>query len=236
MATDATGTPTSPDNIPKYNTSVDAPSGLGFNAAMDQIQVALNSRPSTPAGIVTGEAMIWNGTTWVRSSVTKLSLSSITDPGAGKVIGSASGAAAAVVPPGTTMAQVQVSGTGSATGVTAYTSGGDALNTFPSATYAPGRYFAELFIAGLQVSPAAARLYFGIYRNDNTTALAGWQGILAHTPSIMLGTYCVRMFFDVATEFTETLKLRYGSDGSGNTYHMGNGGGEYIYIAQVKKG
>ena len=43
MATDATGTPTSPDNIPKYNPSVDAPSGLGFNAAMDAIQTAITS-------------------------------------------------------------------------------------------------------------------------------------------------------------------------------------------------
>lgn len=38
MATDATGTPTSPDSIPKYNTAVDAPSGKGFNTAMDALQ------------------------------------------------------------------------------------------------------------------------------------------------------------------------------------------------------
>lgn len=44
MATDATGTPTSPDSIPTYNTSVDAPSGLGFNAAMAAIQTALSGR------------------------------------------------------------------------------------------------------------------------------------------------------------------------------------------------
>lgn len=41
MATDATGTPTSPDSIPTYNTSTDAPSGLGFNAAIAAIQAAL---------------------------------------------------------------------------------------------------------------------------------------------------------------------------------------------------
>lgn len=40
MATDATGPPT-PKGIPKYNTSVDAPSGLGFNAAMDAIDTLL---------------------------------------------------------------------------------------------------------------------------------------------------------------------------------------------------
>jgi len=37
MAQDATGTPTALWGIPKYNTSVDPPSGKGFNAAMDVI-------------------------------------------------------------------------------------------------------------------------------------------------------------------------------------------------------
>lgn len=40
MAQDATGTPTS-KGIPKYNTAVDAPSGKGFNAAMDAIDTLL---------------------------------------------------------------------------------------------------------------------------------------------------------------------------------------------------
>jgi len=35
---DASGTPTSPDNIPTFNTAVDPPSGKGFNTAMAQIQ------------------------------------------------------------------------------------------------------------------------------------------------------------------------------------------------------
>lgn len=41
MATDATGTPTTNLSIPKYNTSVDAPSGLGFNAVMDFLDTLL---------------------------------------------------------------------------------------------------------------------------------------------------------------------------------------------------
>lgn len=41
---DATGTPTSPDSIPTYNTAADAPSGLGFNSAMAAIQTALSAR------------------------------------------------------------------------------------------------------------------------------------------------------------------------------------------------
>lgn len=77
MATDATGTPTSPDNIPTYNTAVDAPSGKGFNAAMAAIQTALNARVSAPAGIATGEVPVWNGTTWARSTTTRISASSL---------------------------------------------------------------------------------------------------------------------------------------------------------------
>lgn len=41
MPTDATGTPTSPDSIPTYNTSVDSPSGTGFNGAMAAIQTII---------------------------------------------------------------------------------------------------------------------------------------------------------------------------------------------------
>lgn len=41
---DATGTPTSPDNIPTYSTSADPPSGKGFNTAMAAIQTALTAR------------------------------------------------------------------------------------------------------------------------------------------------------------------------------------------------
>jgi hypothetical protein len=77
MAVDATGTPTSPDSIPTYNTAVDAPSGKGFNAAMAAIQTALSSRAGSPAGIISGEAPIWNGSVWVRSSVTGLTPSGI---------------------------------------------------------------------------------------------------------------------------------------------------------------
>lgn len=73
MATDATGTPTSPDSIPKYLTSADAPSGKGFNAAMDAIQAALTaSYARKPAGLSTGEIPVWNGSAWVRSSTTGL--------------------------------------------------------------------------------------------------------------------------------------------------------------------
>lgn len=81
MATDATGTPTSL-GIPKYDPDNDAPSGLGFNAAMDAIDTLIAANPNKPAGIVSGEAVIYNGTTWVRSTTTNLGLSSIAQGGA----------------------------------------------------------------------------------------------------------------------------------------------------------
>lgn len=81
MALDATGTPTSPDNIPKFNTAVDPPSGKGSNAQMDAIQVALSAiraaGVTSPASIATGEAPVWNGAAWARSSVTRLGTSSL---------------------------------------------------------------------------------------------------------------------------------------------------------------
>jgi hypothetical protein len=86
LATDATGTPTSPDSIPKFNTAVDAPSGLGSNAQMDSIQTALSARVSKPSGIASGETAIWNGTGWDRSSVTKLTASNIANGIAGSQI------------------------------------------------------------------------------------------------------------------------------------------------------
>lgn len=77
MATDATGTPT-PLGIPKFNTANDAPSGLGFNAVMDSIDTLIAARVLGPAGIVSGEVPVWNGTAWVRSSVTKIGPTSLT--------------------------------------------------------------------------------------------------------------------------------------------------------------
>lgn len=93
MATDATGTPTSPDLIPTYNTSVDAPSGLGFNAAMAQIQVALIAKMSIPAGLLSGETIVYNGASFDRSSVTKLSVSGLSVGTAGQVLTTSGGVA-----------------------------------------------------------------------------------------------------------------------------------------------
>jgi hypothetical protein len=71
MAQDATGTPTS-KGIPKYNTAVDAPSGKGFNAAMDAINTLLSQIVPSELeqdGAVTGAALVWTGTGWTPQGV-----------------------------------------------------------------------------------------------------------------------------------------------------------------------
>lgn len=81
MATDATGTPTSPDNIPKFNVGVDAPTGNGSNAQMDAIQTALNSRVSKPTGVSAGDVPVWNGSGWVVPSGTRTGTKFLRDDG-----------------------------------------------------------------------------------------------------------------------------------------------------------
>lgn len=76
MATDATGTPT-PLGIPKFNTSADAPSGLGTNAMMDAIDALIQARIGIPAGIASGDVPVWNGTTFVKSSTLGMSPSGL---------------------------------------------------------------------------------------------------------------------------------------------------------------
>lgn len=63
MPTDLTGTPTSL-GIGTFNVDADAPSGLGFNEAMAQIDSLIAARVATPGGIVNGQSLLWNGTSW----------------------------------------------------------------------------------------------------------------------------------------------------------------------------
>lgn len=60
MATDATGAPTSL-GIRKYNTSADAPSGLGFNGAMDDIDALLIGRIPKTLLTTTGDIIYASG-------------------------------------------------------------------------------------------------------------------------------------------------------------------------------
>jgi len=71
MAAGATGTPTTL-GIPKYATNADAPSGVGFNSAMDAIDALLGEAPlsSQISGIATGSVPVWNGSAWVKPTGT----------------------------------------------------------------------------------------------------------------------------------------------------------------------
>lgn len=79
MSANATGTPTTNFSIPKFNTASDAPNGKGVNEMMDALDSLLASGAfaTKPAGIASGEVPVWNGTTWVRSSVTPIGSSSL---------------------------------------------------------------------------------------------------------------------------------------------------------------
>lgn len=83
MATDATGTPTSL-GIPKFNTSVDNPSGLGTNAMMDAINDLLVSAPLSGeiAGIAVGSVPVWDGSAWVKPTGTPDGSKFLRDDGA----------------------------------------------------------------------------------------------------------------------------------------------------------
>jgi hypothetical protein len=61
VATDATGTPSTNHSIPKYNTSVDAPSGLGLNAIVDYVDSLVNN-VATLFGAVARTIVRKNGT------------------------------------------------------------------------------------------------------------------------------------------------------------------------------
>ncbi|MDE2098581.1 MAG: hypothetical protein KGL39_15105 [Patescibacteria group bacterium] len=68
MPTDLTGTPTSL-GIGTYNVDADAPSGLGFNAAMGQIDTLIGKRTLDPTTKTTNGAMVWTGASWVSQQI-----------------------------------------------------------------------------------------------------------------------------------------------------------------------
>lgn len=69
MATDATGTPTTL-GIPKLDVSNDAPSGLGFNAAMDEIDTLIAARIELPSSPSDGDGLVYDAGLgkWVAAS------------------------------------------------------------------------------------------------------------------------------------------------------------------------
>ncbi len=100
MATDATGTPTSL-GIPKFNTAVDSPSGLGGNAQMDAIdalivadRVSLALKAPKPS---TTGVKVWDGDSWEDPSGTPTGAKFLRDDGSWQ------SASTAAIDPATTL-------------------------------------------------------------------------------------------------------------------------------------
>lgn len=83
MATGATGTPTTNYSIPKYSTSADAPSGVGFNNAMDAIDTVIktldDAKIDAPASPADGDALVYDSGsgTWVAGTASNPSVTPI---------------------------------------------------------------------------------------------------------------------------------------------------------------
>ena len=82
---DLSGTPTSL-GIGTFNTSVDPPSGLGFNEAMGQIDALIAQRVLKPSGVSAGDVPVWNGTTWVVPTGTRNGSKFLRDDGSWQTV------------------------------------------------------------------------------------------------------------------------------------------------------
>jgi microcystin-dependent protein len=100
LATDATGTPTTL-GIPRYDVANDAASGLGFNAAMEEIDNLLQTVPlsGSISGIAVGSVPVWNGSAWVKPSGTPDGTKFLRDDGTWAAPVSASSAPTGAVSP-----------------------------------------------------------------------------------------------------------------------------------------
>lgn len=184
MATDATGSPT-PLGIPKFNTSADAPSGLGFNAAMDSIDSLLAARVTKPASIISGEFPIWNGTTWVRSSALTVS-----------------GAF-----PGQELAYGEF--TSSVTSSATTEGGAIQVATSGAITYDGSPVVVEFFAPSVTHTAAGTNVYFDLFDSGSALGFMSRFGVPANgvpvylrrrfTPSAISHTYKVNVFTDSGT-------------------------------------
>lgn len=125
-----------------------------------------NAAVPKPASIAAGETAVWSGSAWVRSSSTTLGLSSLPDPGTGKVIGSVGSGAVAVTPIGTEVAYAQFTSSVSVASTTEAT--GTSVVTAPAFT-ADGvsAYLIEFFSPAVSAPTNAA---------GNTTIITAFEG------------------------------------------------------------
>lgn len=70
MAQNANGTPSSPDNIPKFLGSdlINITSTSSINTMVDGVQTALNTRVTDPSHVTNG-GMVWNGSAWTNAKL-----------------------------------------------------------------------------------------------------------------------------------------------------------------------
>lgn len=160
MATDATGAPT-PLGIPKYNTSVDAPSGLGFNATMDAIDALITAK-QLPTATGSNKVPVWNGTSWVAQTVPP---AAITPGSAGQVLGMLSGAAAWL---------------GGMSKIFDSTAGGTVASFDTGAAGIPADYAHLLVVAYLRGDTATAFTLANARFNNDSTAAYDAQSLTAN--------------------------------------------------------
>lgn len=216
MALDATGTPTSPDSIPKYNTAVDPPSGKGFNAAMDALQVALSARVDKPASIASGEVPVWNGASWVRSSATRVGLSSITAGLAGQVLGGTGPAYA--YPPGYEYGYTEFTSNVSITATTEATA--NQIVSAGAITFdgAPVRVeFGAYLIRG----PASVSIFVELYDGASSIGVLGQYDMDAGADGVP--PRLTRRFTPTAVAHTYSIRAHLASAGTGTVF--GGAGG-----------
>jgi len=220
MATDATGSPT-PLGIPKFNTSVDAPSGLGSNAQMDSIDTLIAARIGKPSGIATGEVPVWNGTTFVRSSVTNITAATLAPGTNGQFLQTTGGVAVWGPGPtngaGTQLDYAQVTADVSITHTTEGTA--DTVVTGNSITYDGTKNKVEFWCPNITSNGIAAA--FVLLRdstvlgqavsNITATTNGAFKAEVFDTPTAAAHTYAVKAFQSSAG----TLTVKAGAGGSG---------------------
>jgi hypothetical protein len=227
LAVDATGTPTSPDSIPTYNTAADAPSGKGLNNIVAALQTALSARipktlttttgdliyasaPNTPARLgvgSNGQALVVAGgvPSWGAAGAVTSKYTTLID-----VVNTASATdilqAAGYSVPGNTLG---------ASGTLRFKIAGDWRNNTGGTVQAPGIKLifggTTLFDSGLGANSMATNALFspwvieGIVQNMGATN-SQWAhiwGYLGGNPAAVTGLG--RPFWDAGAGITEVL-------------------------------
>lgn len=235
MATDATGTPTSL-GIPKYNPNVDAPSGLGFNAAMDAIDALIAGRIAKPASPAAKDALVWNGTTWEKSSAANPINETHIDPGTnGQVLVTSAGVAGWGAPghrgfSAYANAAQALAASSVASKVQYNTEVYDSDGWYDTATYRftpqlAGKYLVSAMIYGSDATTAGKYYELYVYKNGANFALLDIRGLIPgfSFPGALAGSAIVEAngstdYFEIFASQSDTLARQIQSGGGTNTF------------------